>query len=196
MRIEKLDKDTRAKIYREHMLQDFHEEEVKPLALLERLTEQGLYLCCGCFDGKIPVGYMYFAKAPDSDRYLLDYYAIYPEYRSKGYGSKILAELKTGNPDVSAFGDVMIAEVEDPDYSENEADRDLRERRIGFYKRNGLRALQLRSRVLGAHYIIMLLEPANRPPMAEREAADTLTAIYKTVFGAAFFEKNIEIAGV
>lgn len=195
MQIEKLDYEKRSRIYREHMLADFHREEVKPFERLEELQAQERYLCCGCYDGDLPVGYMYFTKVPDSRYFLLDYYAIFPEFRSMGYGSRILTAMRHGVPDLADFGKIMIAEVEDPAYSENAADKALRERRVRFYQRNGLRLLSLRSHVLGAHYVIMLLTEEKEGSPSEEAVAEALASIYRSVFGTDFCEKHIEITG-
>jgi GNAT superfamily N-acetyltransferase len=66
---------------------------------------------------------------------LLEYMAVAPQTRNSGVGSALFTHLRTNLLfDAGASG--MIFEVEPPEEADGE-ERTLRERRIGFYLRNG-----------------------------------------------------------
>ena len=70
------------------MARDFHKGEIKPLWRILYLWLQGRYMGYGYFEEGARVGYMLFYKpGRQAGNTLLDYYAIEPSFRSKGYGS-------------------------------------------------------------------------------------------------------------
>lgn len=164
------------------MARDFHKGEIKPLWRILYLWLQGRYLGYGYFEGEARVGYMLFYKPSREDaNTLLDYYAIEPSYRSKGYGSAFFQAVCTQVPG-------LVLEVEDPAFSLDEQDRVKRERRIAFYQRNGCKMTRLKASIKEEHYCIMagpatdgarLLAPMNR--------------LYQGIFGQAFMEKHIRL---
>lgn len=164
------------------MARDFHKGEIKPLWRILYLWLQGRYLGYGYFEGEARVGYMLFYKPSREDaNTLLDYYAIEPSFRSKGYGSAFFQAVCAQVPG-------LVLEVEDPAFSLDEQDRVKRERRIAFYQRNGCRMTQLKASIKEEHYCIMagpatdgarLLAPMNR--------------LYQGIFGQAFMEKHIRL---
>jgi len=71
-------------------------------------------------------------------------FAVTPEARNHGIGAAIYGEIVRGLP---AGTVAMLIEVERPDLAQTEADRQLAERRITFYRRQGARLLE------GVHYV-------------------------------------------
>ena len=66
---------------------------------------------------------------------LLDYFAVCPECRGGGIGSKILQLFQEN---IKGFKGI-IAEVEDPNYGTSEEDTVVRQKRYRFYIRAGLK---------------------------------------------------------
>lgn len=80
------------------------------------------------YDGDIPCGFVYFAL--NRKIVFVMFLAVDESFRSKGYGSAILMEIKNRYPDKK-----IIISIEPCD--ENVPDIELRKRRKEFYKRNG-----------------------------------------------------------
>jgi ribosomal protein S18 acetylase RimI-like enzyme len=72
----------------------------------------------------------------------LEYLAVAPAARNAGIGARILGYLRelTGTARPGTEG--VIFEVDRPEDATDSAERDLRERRIGFYQRNGAAVLE------------------------------------------------------
>lgn len=173
-------------IYYNHMQEDFPPAEVKPLAVLLDLLERGAYRPFGWYeeDGTL-IAYSFFAQAPQRRVMLLDYFAICRPYRSKGYGSFCLEQMK------EMLGDTigLLAEVEDPAESRSAEELDTRTRRVRFYQRNGLVATNVRSILFGVPYIIHYY--ALQGPCADIRAE--LDAAYHTLFPQPVYEANAKI---
>jgi len=76
-----------------------------------------------------------------------DYFAIMPEYRNLGLGTKVVGMLR------EASGcKVFFFDVEDPKDSPDEA---MSLRRIAFYERCGMKMLNMETWFTGAHYRTM-----------------------------------------
>src|SRR5262249_9844072 len=88
------------------------------------------------------VGFTYFASYQEYYLGYLKFIAVREDIRGKGYGPVLLHDAlqkiradgirTTGWPYLG-----LVLEVERPELAENEQDRQLRERRIHFYQRNG-----------------------------------------------------------
>lgn len=80
------------------------------------------------YDGDIPCGFAYFAL--NRKIVFVMFLAVDESFRSKGYGSAILMEIKNRYPDKK-----IIISIEPCD--DSAPDIELRKRRKEFYKRNG-----------------------------------------------------------
>ena len=182
----KLTKEQVEDIYFNHMKQDFPPAEVKPLEVLMNLLERGAYQPYGWYaeDGTLRA-YSFFAQTPGHRVWLLDYFAICSAYRSKGYGSFCLAQMK------EMLGDTvgLLAEVENPAESRSEDERETRTRRVRFYERNGLVATQVRSVLFGVPYIIYYYALQGDCDDVKGE----LDAVYHTLFPQPVYEANAKI---
>ena len=181
----------REAFYHNYLLKEFHKSEMKPLSLLESLIEQGNYLCIGFFEAEQPLGYAYLGRSNDGRSLILDYFAVVKEYRSKGWGGRFLEELKSYLGDRY---DILFAEVENPDFASDEADRSKRIRRIHFYHQNGFHTSPILASIFGNEYQILLL------PLAAKLHGEQLQAqlqqVYKTLSGERFFEQYIHLRKV
>lgn len=74
--------------------------------------------------------------------YFGEYLAVKKELRNRGLGGKFLQFVLRSLKEVGAFG--FIFEVEDPD-DDQTTDRDIRRKRIEFYRRNGARIVECAS---------------------------------------------------
>jgi hypothetical protein len=84
------------------MKKQFHPGELKRLEHISRMCTQGRYCAYGLWDGDMLLAYALLANAEKV--FLLDYYAVLPQYQDSGWGSRFLgmlvgaAVLVAGNP--------------------------------------------------------------------------------------------------
>lgn len=134
-------KKYKEKVY--ELYQDaFPEEEKKPVGMLEELAKRGMLEILAVVDDEGAERFVGLAinmtepssKAPEGEKEtaLLDYFAISPDVRGGGYGSKALKLL------LERFsGKTYIFEVEMRDEAAPNAAE--RQRRVAFYLRGGLK---------------------------------------------------------
>jgi len=178
MHMLKLEPEGLAAVYQQHLLRDFPPIEQKPLPLLLELCQAGRYCGYGFYEGRQLLGYAFFALPSHQRDILLDYLAVVPQLRNQGLGSQFLAMI------VTELGDryrALLLEVEDPAYGEDEADQELRRRRIGFYLRNGMELRGLKCFVQDGYFLIMAR--CLFGPIGDREIQASLTDIYTAFFG-------------
>lgn len=192
MVIKVLSREQREKVFNEHLVKDFHKSEVKPLELIEQLIEEGKYLCYGVFMEKEEdlLGYAYFARIELNKKpiMVLDFFAVVARARSRGLGSSILKVLKHS---LSEKCIVILAEVENPTYGQDDEDKKLRNRRISFYHRNGLKTTKVLSRVFENEYQIMVLNIENQ--LTDEEVKESMKMTYISLYGQEFYDNNIDV---
>lgn len=182
-------------IYNTYMGTDFPPEELKPFCMIEDMWKRGHYFAYGFYETVLEDGKeeellrAYACLVADNTKrmLLLDYFAACGNVRGQGYGSIALGQLK------EACGDWrgIIIEVEDNELELEESIRDIRNRRIAFYTRNGCRMTDTRSRVFGVDYRIMIL-----PVMDEQAGeymAQKVTDIYHCMHKEELLDKNFKI---
>lgn len=128
--------------------------------------------------------------APAGDWWLLEYLAIDARFRSRGLGSRLLAEVAAAIADEAA-GAVGLLEVERPLDRVEGADQQAA-RRIAFYARRGARLIDCLDYILPLDHHgtpppmqLMLLGRPQSVDIARRELAAWLTAVYWEVYGRA-----------
>ena len=124
----------------------FPAEEKKPISLMEHLAEKGQMELFAVTDQDEFVGLAF--NMMDGNTALLDYFAVSPEKRNGGYGSKSLKLL------LERFrSNKYIFEIEMQDEkAENAQDR---KRRKAFYLRNGLKETGLFAHVYGTDFELL-----------------------------------------
>ncbi len=170
-------------VYRERMKEDFPRTELKPLMMIERSIQKGIYECLGMFEGDKITAYVYFVRT--NRIYLVDYLAVYPEYREKGYGTRMLEKLQEYLRDA----DLVLGEVEIPSYAETEAEESVRTRRLDFYLRAGMIDTGIRMRCFNVPFEILRF-PIGRDCTRE-EIIQAYQAVYRRLLPARMFEHNV-----
>lgn len=183
LRLELLNKTQVENIYTERMVIDFPKTELKPLDILYKAIDKGIYEPLGLFDEDNLIGYTFLVK--NNHDYLVDYLAVSPNQRNLGSGGIMVRLL----PDHLKDAETIIAEIENPEYAENEDDRVLQTRRFGFYTRNGCSDTGLRVRCFGVPFMIL------RWGKKENEDLDSLWNLYQSFYRIMLpkdmFKKNI-----
>lgn len=170
-------------VAREH----FPVEELKPAALIEKLLQEGAYEGLGLFLGEALAAYALFARIPEWDVLLLDYYAVLAEYRNGGMGSLFLQKMK----EFYSSREAILLETEKPEAAENEAEYKLRARRNGFYERNGAVLTKIRSRVYDVDFDIFVIPLAKE--LSDEEVYQVYSAIYRCMLGEENYRRHVSV---
>lgn len=187
MNIKKLNQKVVTEIYHSCLLVDFPADELKPLATIQTLMEKGVYECYGLYETGDLKAYAFLAKSPSGTCVLLDYYAVCAPYRSMAYGSQFLTLLKAHCHHYKG----IIAEVETIEAASNDEERILRERRVAFYKRNGIRTTSLVGNLFGVDFTIYYFPLA--PDWDDDFVYKELDTIYHILFPGKLYEEHIHL---
>ena len=177
MTIQKLEIPQLEKLYHAHMEKDFVPQELRPWHSVKHLTEQGCYDTFACREEGQLVAYAAFARCEAG--VLLDYFAVVPQLRGKGVGSRFFRELKGVFPQFEA--PCIFIEVESLESASSPEEREVRRRRIQFYQRCGCEGTPIFAHLFGVEYQIMTvpLEEGPSPSLEELEAA--LLRLYQVI---------------
>lgn len=77
------------KIYA-YYLKIFPEQERKPMKLIEKMYEKGYTKIIKIMNQETLVGFMLLNRVEENSYAILDYFAILPQFRDKGLGTKAL----------------------------------------------------------------------------------------------------------
>jgi hypothetical protein len=184
MKLKHVGKSIAETIYKERMVVDFPKDELKPLWVILDAIDHGKYECLGLFDGVSMIGYTFLVKLGKD--YLVDYLAVYPDKRNSGAGGVMVNLLAEYLRDA----DNIIVEVENPEYAEDDAQKDIQSRRLAFYCRNSCSDTGLRVKTFGVPFIVL--------SMGESSCNDLdvlwerYQSFYKEVLPKDMFVKNVK----
>ena len=168
-----------------HMKRDFPANEIPPFFAVKQNFKKSIY--AGFYlTGDIDMGYAVITAPENLNCALLNYFAVFPEYRSKGYGSEFLKIL------LSRYSDrVFWLEADDPSAAKTGALREQAERRVRFYERVGFRVMPTaRAKIFGVDMVIM----ASRQDK-NLNAKDAMRALYMPALGT-YWLRFIDIANL
>ena len=168
-------------VYNKYMKKDFPSDELIPLEIIHKLWEYHRYDCFGLYQDEKLIGYALFVKSTVNGQYcyLFDYLAVLPEYRNRGYGAVFLKHLSNMITDAYC----IVGEVEDPDKADSEDSRQLQQRRLGFYLRNGYLDTKITVCLMGVDYRILEI------PCGEQHAIEEIRKIYEAIYRSMLPEK-------
>lgn len=172
-------------VYNTYMKDDFPPNELKPLKTILDMMDKGIYECLGLYEDNEFLAYAYFVRNQGRRTLLLDYLAVCPQYRSGGYGSAFLEQMKHYYEDENA----VILECESERTAPDEEQRSIRRRRIAFYKRNGCCQTRTKANLFQVEYDILYL-PLSK---TEVDAAVEIYALYGCMFPPAVFERHARV---
>ena len=184
--IVELSKKQVREIYKKNMCVDFPEDELKPLSMLIKSINKGIYECLGMMKDGDLLGYAFFVK--NNKDCLLDYFAIVKEHRNSGLGATFLKYIAEYYKDT----DSVILEVENPAFAINEEDRILQKRRYNFYLRNGYIDTGVWAKLFGVNYIILELDLGKAH--SKEQIEELYLSNYKIVLPKRLFKKKISIS--
>ena len=171
------------RLFHSHMKRDFPPDELKPLSRLLELMARGEYEPYGLFREGELAAYALYWKAGEDPYVMLDYFAVLPEGRNQGTGSELQGRMLD---QFCQGGHGVFGEVEIPDTGDEEVDA-LRRRRLGFYRRAGLREMGYRTQVFGVPYIVL----AYGPDISDEALMVTHRKLYHSAFPDHIYEKQV-----
>lgn len=132
--VEALTREQLEPIYKLY-LDAFPEIERKPIPLIEEKVAEGTSQVFSILDQDEFVGFAMFVVG--EDKVLLDFFAISPEKRCGGYGSRVFPLFWDYYK-----GKKFLLEIEDPNATDvEEEELSLRRRRKAFYLRQGMQSM-------------------------------------------------------
>ncbi len=184
MKLKHIDKSSAEAVYKERMVIDFPEEELKPLWAILKAIDKGKYECLGLFDDELMIGYTFLVKLGND--YLVDYLAVYPDKRNSGAGGVMVTLLAEYLSDA----DNILIEVENPEYAEDEDQKDIQSRRLSFYYRNSCSDTGLRVKTFDVPFIILRMGKGSCNDLDE--LWELYQPFYREVLPKEMFEKNVK----
>ncbi len=180
-------------LYKGRMREDFPPAEIKPLSAIERAFRRGEYVCFGAMAGEDIAAYAFFIRLREGEKSiaLFDYLAVKKEARCTGIGSAFLQALTAG---YLRGMDAVLLEVDDPACAGDAEERNIRDRRLRFYLRNGLKDTSVTAVVFGVQFRILAL-PVGPCPTPD-ETRRMYAALYRAVMPPKIFAGEVLIHGL
>lgn len=175
------------KIYPKY-LKLFPDSERKSYKQLEIAYQKSILQIFEITSGEDFVGFV-LANSLDKNGYLqVDYFAILPEFQSRGYGTQAIDKLKQMN---NKYKGIFI-EVEKLGLGEDKEENELRKRRMNFYKKLGFIELNCDFVLYKVIYTPLLLPIDNKIENEDKIIKDIFEIYYATI-GDSRVEKNCSV---
>lgn len=185
MNLNQLNYEEIEQIYIKHMKIDFPPEELKPLNIIQKLIKKKNYVCYGLYENEELLAYAFIVTYKS---YLLfDYYAVCKECRNRGIGSEFFSRLQERFKDY----DGIIVEVEKVEDASNEVERIVRQRRIDFYKRNGMELTNISISLFNVNYHAMCFCNVE---LNDFDIFNGLENIYKEIIPISLYNKYVKLS--
>lgn len=167
----------------------FPKEERKPYKLIKKSFENNITDIIEIIESDEIVGFFIINALRNNQYAILDFFAILPQYQSKGYGSKAINLLKEENKDLGG----IIIEIEKCGLGRNVEENSLREKRARFYERLGFQKMGFDVELYKVMYSIYVL-PCNETRFFEDiKVSQAMFDIYKAISGEGRTKKNCKI---
>ena len=181
MELKLLSKEELVQLYNEELVFDFPKSELKPVRSMLRLMDMGKYEPLLVVENGETLGYAMVWLPASREGALLEYFGVLRGKRNGGLGSKILVLLAVRYGQI--FGEAEAPTSDDP------AENDLRQHRIAFYQRNGLRVLDYECALFGVHFNCLYLGPETDDRKIER----LHRSVYADYFSPEHMAKYIQL---
>ena len=168
-------------VYERDLRVSFPAAELKPLRIIRRMLDDGLYRPWWRFDGEQIIGEC-FLWLGEPGWALLDYLCVSPAYRNGGTGALILEKMRERERDT-----VILGERELPRFAPDPA---MAERRLGFYARNGARTAGYDTEMFGVPYKTLYWSDE---PLPDQRVMEAHRAIYLSRFSPEKYAKYVRI---
>ena len=162
-------------LYRKHIVQDFPSSERPSLEGFRRRIIKYNEQVFIYEENEIEKGYCIIA---DLDEYILvSFLAVYKETRGQGIGTKILKEIEEKYSNKKG----IILEVENPEFAENEKEKNIQEKRIKFYQKSNFKIVpNLNVKLFMVNFKIMIYQKEKRE-INIQEVIDKMKEYYSKI---------------
>ncbi len=182
MTIKKLNILELIKIYYFSMRREFPGAELAPLIILVWNLLRDKHPYYGLYEENTLIAYaLLFQQENKNGSILLQYFAVWPDKRGKGVGTKMLTFLCE-----RYAGNGILIEVENPKYAPDEQHLAMMQRRIRFYQDNGFSGTDVEVSLFGTEYQIMIYPGKRSDDTVVRREMD---AVYTSMFPPKIKEK-------
>lgn len=174
-------------LYTFQMTRDFPPSELKSLSAILNLRERGEYDVIEARENGKFIAYALVYRPKKGRVLLLDYLAVEPEIRCRGYGHQLLEALKAY---YAQAADCLMIECERPKSS---PDVEEARRRIRFYQHAEAVLTNVRVWLFDVEYSILVLPCAGYTVQKERNWAQEILGMYQQMLPKALYERNVRL---
>lgn len=169
-----------------YYLEIFPEVERKPLWLVRFSYKKGYTQIIEILDNNTLIGFMLLNRVKDKEYAVLDYLAILPEYRNKGYGTKALELLIEQEKENAG----IFIEIEKSGLGKDEEENLLREKRKSFYESLGFKELNFDLFLFDETYTPYVFSNIK---IDEENIIKEIINIYESISGKRTIKRNCKI---
>lgn len=160
--------------------------ERKSIDLLQEIEDKGMLNIIQLEESQT-IGFMICIYEPNSPYMLLDYFAILPEFQSKGYGSEAIKMLQKKFENEK----YILIEIEDIDKAVTEDEKIIRQKRANFYERLQFKKLDFEIDLFSVH-----LTPYIYYDKYENIEKDNLEKVFLELYYKIYGRKNVNVISV
>lgn len=162
-------------LYRKHIVQDFPSSERPNLEGFRRRILKHNEQVFIYEENETEKGYCII---DDLNEYILvSFLAVYKETRGQGIGTKILKEIEEKYSNKKG----IILEVENPEFAENEKEKNIQEKRIKFYQNSNFEIVpNLNVKLFMVNFKIMIYQKENKE-INTQEVIDRINGYYSKI---------------
>ena len=174
-------------LYTFQMTRDFPPSELKSLTAIMNLRERGEYDVLEARENGRFIAYALVYTPHQGRVLLLDYLAVEPEIRCRGYGHQLLESLKAYYAEKA---DCILIECERPKSS---PDIEEARRRIRFYQHADAVLTNVRVWLFEVEYSILVMACDKCGLDAKRNWADEILNIYRQMLPQSLYDRNVRL---
>ena len=160
-------------IYHQYMINDFPDNERKPLNVIQSRHNKKENYCICYFEDNVMKGYSILEFCEENRSLLMDYFAIIPEYRNQGTGTRFLNEMKV----YFYEWDALFIESET-------AVTQTAEKRLCFYQKAGALISGDRVHLYHVDYEIMCISLKRQ--ILNHEVKELMSQLYQKIYPKVF----------
>lgn len=166
----------------------FPEEERKAFKHLKSSFEKGITTFLKIMIEEKFIGFFIVNIVKDIKCAHLDYFAILPEYQSKGYGTEAIRKLKEEYKDY--YG--IFIEIEKVGEGKTLEENEIRQKRANFYERIGFSKMKFDIDLYQVIYSAYILQ-CSVDDIKEENVIEDIWEIYRTIMGEKRLRKNCKV---
>lgn len=184
--LRKLDESELDDLYINHIEKDFPSAERPSLPAMHLHMQKNLQQILVMTDGSEDAAYAACAHA--NGLVLVTLLAVFEGHRGGGRGTALLGLLREYYADVRA----IVLEVEDPEFADDYADREIRNKRVSFYERNGYRRFEgVRHVSFGVRLELMGLPIKDTFDQVRIGIVEDIQAVYRIILPESRWERVV-----